>query len=1087
EGELERLNATKADLEKRLSEIQSLPASPDRGDLGEISSDNFEFFETHIRPVLAESCYACHGPEKQKAGLRLDNAESFLIGGESGPVFFPDDPEGSRLIKAIEYLDPSLQMPPSGKLPDAAIEDFKGWIRRGAPYPRTASTPTSSGSQSKGIDLAQAREWWSFQPVSNPTPPTVDGVGWASTPVDAFVLDGMRENNLSPAAPADKRTLIRRVTFDLTGLPPKPEEVEAFLSDASSNAFEKVVDRLLTSPAYGERWGRHWLDVVRYTDSFDSRATQQQDVVESYRYRDWVVNAFNEDMPYDRFLSYQIAGDLLPARDGGGEGFNREGIIATGMLAIGNWPGGDADKEKMVTDIVDDQIDVISRGMLGLTVACARCHDHKFDPITTEDYYGLAGIFFSSHILPGPGRKTEGSPVLRIPLLPSEELAKRNAEEARIGEIQNELESIKGSQRKASALKNLSRTADYLMAIHRSRSGQPGATTSPATDLSDEALDGWLRYLGFQKEHLLSKQVTDIHGKPGIHAWVGDQDAASLTVNTNTEEVSYLTIVQPGRSVAVHPSPQNSVSVSWKCPTEGTYTLDGKVRDLDSSCGDGVSWELTLESQGESRILCQGNFINGGEELFSNAGGADSLKSLKLGVGDRVSVSIGPKTSHACDTTLVDLSIAAEDPNGPVWDLNEDLIEDVLVANPHPDRFGRNGIWSFQESTENGGSAQGGEGLRKRWQEEIGKVSLEGQGALSLDDAVEQAAQKIGEALEAHAALDATAQAAIADDPIAVAYRDLVSDKSPFPFQFDPQDLSDVDRVRWDGLNNELAELQSHPRPPLEYGNGIQEGGVPDTEYVGFQDVRVHIRGRYDRLGDPVARRFPVVLAGQDQPTIEEGSGRAELARWVSSASNPLTARVLVNRVWQHHFGEGIVRTPANFGKLGEKPTHPDLLDWLARDFIDSGWSIKALHRRILLSSTYQQSSQPSELAIETDPDNRWLSHQNRRRLEAEAIRDAMLQVSGRLDTSLGGPPYSEISTPRKTLYFKTVRSDRTSFNMLFDAADPTAIVTRRIDTTVAPQALFLLNNPFVLETAEAMAKDLLADSSISCRERIRG
>ncbi|MCA9418097.1 MAG: DUF1553 domain-containing protein, partial [Candidatus Omnitrophica bacterium] len=374
-----------------------------------------------------------------------------------------------------------------------------------------------------------------------------------------------------------------------------------------------------------------------------------------------------------------------------------------------------------------------------------------------------------------------------------------------------------------------------------------------------------------------------------------------------------------------------------------------------------------------------------------------------------------------------------------------------------------------------------------RWQEVIGKVSLEGQGTLTLDEAVEQAAQKIGEALEAHAALDATAQAAIADDPIAVAYRDLTSDKSPFPFQFDPSDLSGTNRDRWDGLSEELAELQSHPRPPLEYANGIQEGGVPDTEYVGFQDVRVHIRGRYDRLGDSVARRFPVVLAGQDQPTIDEGSGRLELARWVSSVSNPLTARVLVNRVWQHHFGEGIVRTPANFGKLGEKPTHPDLLDWLARDFIDSGWSIKALHRRILLSSTYQQSSQPSELAIETDPDNRWLSHQNRRRLEAEAIRDAMLQVSGRLDTSLGGPPYSEISTPRKTLYFKTVRSDRTSFNMLFDAADPTAIVSRRIDTTVAPQALFLLNNPFVLETAEAMAKDLLANASISGEERIRG
>ncbi|MCA9433556.1 MAG: DUF1549 domain-containing protein, partial [Candidatus Omnitrophica bacterium] len=450
----------------------------------------------------------------------------------------------------------------------------------------------------------------------------------------------------------------------------------------------------------------HWLDLVRYAETdgheFD------QDKPNAWRYRDYVTDALNADLPYDQFVLEHLAGDLLENPRVSPDGKMNLSEVATGFYWLGEIVNSPVDPIQAHNDRIDNQIDVIGKAFLGLTVSCARCHDHKFDPITTEDYYGLAGIFFSSHILPGPGRKTEGSPVLRIPLLPSEELAKRNAEEARIGVIQNELESIKGSQRKASALKNLSRTADYLMAIHRSRSGQPGATTSPATDLSDEAVEGWLRYLGFQKEHLLSKQVTDIHGKPGIHAWVGDQDAASLTVNTNTEEVSYLTIVQPGRSVAVHPSPQNSVSVSWKCPTEGTYTLDGKVRDLDSSCGDGVSWELTLESQGESRILCQENFINGGEELFSNAGGTDSLKSLKLGAGDRVEVSIGPKTSHSCDTTLIDFSIASEDPSGPVWDLTEDLIDDALVSNPHPDRFGRNGIWSFQESTENGGSAQGG-------------------------------------------------------------------------------------------------------------------------------------------------------------------------------------------------------------------------------------------------------------------------------------------------------------------------------------------------------------------------------------------
>jgi hypothetical protein len=1084
--EMTRLSQLRESLENRFAATQTAVAVPGSSstpvETTSFSTEDLEFFETHIRPALVENCLSCHGPEKTQGGLRLDTSESLLRGGDSGAVILPGDPEGSPLLKAIEYLDPSLQMPPSGKLPDSTVDNFREWIRRGAPSP-SEEVPTV---QHEELDLAEARRFWSFQPLADSGPPTVSDPDWVANPIDFFVLDRLQKEGLSPAAPADKRVLLRRVTFDLTGLPPTPEEVEKFLADESPEAYESLIDRLLASPAYGERWGRHWLDVVRYTDSFDSRAAIEQDVGESYRYRDWVVRSFNRDLPYDEFLRYQIAGDLLPPEEEGGEGtpgFNREGVIATGMLAIGNWPGGDADKEKMVTDIVDDQIDVISRGMLGLTVACARCHDHKFDPVTTEDYYGLAGIFFSSHILPGPGRKTEGSPVLRIPLLSEAELEQRRQTEARVATVKGELESLRAGLRRTEALASLPSVPAYLIAARELRDSLSSDTghqgdTSPHVPLSEKAIRGWMRYLGFEKERPLSREVVGIHEKPALHAWLGAGDATALTLNTSPEEISYLTIIQPGESAAVHPSPSNPVMVDWTCPEAGVYQVEGEVRDLDSTCGDGVDWRLSLENDSGTKVLCQGGFINGGKELFSNAAGSDVLAMLSLSAGDRVRITVSPKSSHACDTTLVDLSIrSATDPGGD-WNLARDLLRRTQESVASSDNVGGIGPWILLESTEKGGAGKGGEAVLGKWEEETGRILLKEGPSISSSQAIEQAANTLGEALIAHAALDATGQMAAADQPIGLLFQDLLSANSPFPHRFDPDRLEQDSRDRWEDLSAELADLESRPLPPLEYANGIQEGGVPETPLAGIQDVPVHIRGRYDRLGEMVPRRFPVVLAGENQPPIADGSGRLELARWVSSSSNPLTARVLVNRVWQHHFGEGLVRTPGNFGKLGERPTHPELLDWLARDFIRQGWSIKALHRRILLSATYRQTSTPSSESLETDPDNRWLSHQNRRRLEAEAIRDAILSVAGRLDSSLGGPPFRDLSTPRRTLYFKTVRSDRTSFNMLFDAADPTAIVDRRTVSTVAPQALFLLNHPFVLENAEILAKAFSEEGS---------
>ena len=689
----------------------SLPAADD---------SKVAFFEKKVRPVLAEHCYKCHGAEaeKVKGGLRMDSRDAFTKGGDSGPVIIPGKPEKSLLIKAVRHLDPDLKMPSKDqKLTDTQIADISLWIAHGAAMPEATNTVLTKH------DPAAARTNWAFR---KPIDPLVPMRHWAtagkstgknqSAIIDAFLEVKLKEKGVRPAPQADKNTLIRRATYDLIGLPPTLEEIDAFLNDKSPDAFAKVVERLLASPLYGEKWARHWLDVVRYTDSFDARGIGgEADIPEAWRYRDWVVNAFNNDMPYDKFVTHQIAGDILATNVPGQ--FDTNALIATGVFVIGEWGTGDADKEKMLTDIVDDQIDVTSRGFLGLTMTCARCHDHKFDPISADDYYGLAGIFFSSHILPNPGTKTASSPVLRIPLVSGVELAAHNVREQRNTELEREL-----------------------------------------------------------------------------------------------------------------------------------------------------------------------------------------------------------------------------------------------------------------------------------------------------------AAKNTG---------------------------------------------ADEERNRLERARKELSGLDRK----VPVAHALQEGGTPRSAYEGFHDTRIMLRGKYDRLGDVVPRHFPRAIA-QNQPVIRHGSGRLELARWIASKENPLTARVMVNRIWQHHFGEGVVRTPNNFGKLGAAPTHPALLDWLAHRFMESGWSIKAMHRLMMNSAAYQRTSKYDS----TDPDNVLLARMNRRRLQAEEIRDALLSIAGQLDSTMHGPSINDLNSKRRTLYVMTIRSDRSNYRTLFDAPDAQTMAEKRIDSTVAPQALFLLNSPFALAQANALA-----------------
>jgi hypothetical protein len=904
------------------------------------AEDGIDFFEKRIRPVLAEHCYDCHGEQKRKGGLRLDSREAMRQGGDSGPALAPGKPDESLLLAAVRYADKDLQMPPPKdgaprQLPAQAIADLEAWIRMGAPDPRDGTV--SATPAPPAFDVGAAREKWPFTPVRRPEAPAVRHAGWPRNDVDRFILAKLEAQGLAPSPEADSRTLIRRLTFDLTGLPPTPEEAEAFVRECASSSsassptapdagsggekgeakekekeeadpYARLVDRLLASPRYGERWARHWLDVVRYTDSFDSRILsgdgRRMDCTEAWRYRDWVVEAFNRDLPYDAFVAHQVAGDILAA----GDGFDPAKIIATGAFAIGNWGGGDADKEKLLTDIVDDQVDLTGRAFLGLTIACARCHDHKFDPISTADYYGLAGIFFSSHILPDPGPKTNGPDMLRIPLLAPAQADERRKMEARLAELD-------------------ARRADALV---------------PLSELKRNA-----------------------HGKPGLHArHPHDAENPSLVVNLANDEIRFLSVRLPSRAISLHPGPKAPVTAAWRSPLRGTVRISGKLRDADPTCGDGIQWRV--RKGGET--LARGDLNNGAEAAIPG-------QEIAVEPGDLVRLVVKPRAEYTCDSTQVEFSVSAA--GGRVWSLHEAVLNDTATD--------RDGAWIVCA----------GDSPR-----------LVGEG-------------------------------------------------------------SDTD---FSALEAERKALAARLAEPIPVAHGLQEGGCPKSPHAGIHDVRVHVRGRYDRLGALVPRRFPAVLAGEAQPPIGAGSGRLALAHWLTRKDHPLTARVLVNRVWQHHFGEGLVRTPNNFGRLGEAPTHPELLDWLADEFVRSGWSLKKLHRLILSSATWRQSSRAAPDIFRADPDNKLLARFPRRRLESEALRDSLLAVAGQLDLAAGGPAARDFSVPRRTLYLLTVRSDRTGFQPLFDAADPTGIVEKRTASTVAPQALFLLNHPFVLAQAEALA-----------------
>ncbi len=999
---------------------------------------------------------------------------------------------------------------------------------------------TGTVLQSEAADLADAddKRPWSFQPVRSVSPPQVRNVAWPQSPVDCFILARLEDQNLSPAAPADKRTLLRRATFDLTGLPPTPSEIEAFLADDSPAAFARVVDRLLASPQYGERWGRHWLDVVRYADARDLiQLPAESDFREAWRYRDWVMSAFNRDLPYDEFISRQLAGDLMQPADAAQ--IDAEALVATGLLAIADFVPGDVDKQQMIADYVNDQIDVVGRAFLGLTLACARCHDHKFDPVTIDDYYALAGIFFSTRLVPGPVKGN--TPLVRVPLLPAARIQALEAEAARDKARAAELSQVLGTLANHEYVAWLERrvtaeTGRYLLAAWefvQLRAGENRPTAidfAKAKGLDERVFARWTEYFKEQRPHPAIAAMRTAADRPTAQKIV-DELCQKLSAIANSASINQESAaVVPGsesripatsavlsfradhRRIAIDdaarithwPSrghgPQNAVPVpDVASPALATVDAGGRALPVVRFSGKGllqtpaivpgngtlfVVFRPDPNGPGGQRLIGWEDSAVGqhGLGLMTDAAGAVHAILRKNGANSDVVVPApAPPKNPAAGADAKGI----ESSNSPFQVLCVTWGPGGVVVFRNGQKVGANpGIDSVSSdpaitSLKIGGP---GSGSSSRFQGDLAELRVY---AKQVDDA---ARTRIEGELKARWCDVPGSPESIATE--ADLYEELLSSQSPFHLE-----PAEREKVLPTGFRDKLAALQREldaikKKPPHDIPRAVvvQEGGPAGTPHEGIHDAVVYLRGNPAKPGKTVPRGFPAALAGAQQPPIREGSGRRELAQWLTRPDHPLTARVMVNRIWQHHFGFGLVRTSANFGVMGERPSHPQLLDYLAARFIASGWSIKEMHRLIMLSSTYQQSAQASAALLAADPENRLLGRAERRRLDAESIRDSLFAVAGRLDATPGGPGFQDAATPRRSMYVMAVRTGAKTaeFGPLFDAPDCSAIVERRSESIVAPQALYLLNDPLVADLAQALAQRIAAEVPQAMpRERI--
>ncbi|HVX13152.1 MAG TPA: DUF1553 domain-containing protein [Pirellulales bacterium] len=847
------------------------------------TSEDVEFFEKRVRPVLVEHCFECHGRSKAaKGGLWLDSRDGWAVGGDSGTAIVPGKPNESLLIRAVRYDDSGLQMPPDGKLPQGAIDDLVAWVARGAPDPRTTSTPIKGNAPAAGTT-----DHWAYRPLVDRPPPKTADADWPLGEIDRFLLKKLEERSLHPVADAAPAVLVRRLYFDLTGLPPTPEAIDDFVADRSPDAYQRLVDRLLASPAFGERWGRHWLDVVRFGESMTLRGLV---FAEAWRYRDYVIDTFNQDRPYDQFLREQVAGDLLSATT---IDERRRNLIATSFLAFGNANLEEQDKAQLRMDVVDEQLDTIGKAVLAQTIGCARCHDHKFDPIPTRDYYALAGIPRSTKTL--EHANVSNWLEMPLPLEPDQEEV-IGRQEAAIAALESRIKTLSGARLGVVAAREL----------------------------------------------------------PGIV--VDDRDAKRVG--------------------------------EWKLSQfNGTYIGDGYLHDLDQDKGQKT---LTFLPQ------------------LAEAG----LYEVRL--------AYTPASNRATNAPVTVFSADGE----RLVRINERL------SPPVDGRFVSLGQFHFE---------------------------LNGQGFVIVAN----------EATDGHVIADAV--------------------------QFVPVDAgataADAASSSTDGVDVQ-AELKRLERElkELKAGGSKRPKAMTVVEEKEIGDTRVHIRGSVHNLGDSVPRGFLHAASAQPSEPLPTGeSGRRQLADWLTQRNNPLTPRVMVNRIWHWLFGAGLVRTADNFGTAGEAPSHPELLDFLALKFLNEGWSIKRLVREIVLSRAYRLAATADAAAISADPENRLLSHATRRRLDAECLRDSLLAVAGQLDRTSRGKTmavgvtsdygYEHRETCR-SVYVPALRNALPEIFKVFDFADPSTVTGARTQSTTPQQALFFMNDRFVIDCARRAAARVLVEAS---------
>ncbi len=1008
------------------------------------ASEGDRFFEEKIVPLLANRCYECHSHEKKiKGGLALDSRAGWEAGGEGGPVLVPGEPEKSRLISAVRHEDPELKMPPKHKLPPAEVELLVEWVKRGAPDPRAgaagAGTRAKSDAAAEWDALYRERlQWWSLQPVAQPIPPPVQRAEWARTPVDRFILAALEAKGLAPAPEADRRTLARRLSFALTGLPPSQARVEAFVRESAPDAEEAFVESLLASPHFGERWARHWMDIVHYSDTHG----YEWDVPakNAWMYRDYLTRAFNADVPFRQLVLEQIAGDLIPPRVDPSTRLN-EALLGPMAMRLGERRHGDSAMfEGIHQEAMANIIDTVTKGFLATTVACAQCHDHKLDAVAQRDYYALAGVFMSTRWGVRSAEAADPNAAMIAALARVKTALRQELAALWLGDGT-------GLQARIQALPTVGKAEAF-------------PETLPAI---------W---------RLLAQPSPDGESITGAFEGAAEKFRQQRTERAAANRAN-LTLA------AEFTAPE--LPAGWR--VEGSGIEHGLVAD-----GEPI---VALEGE---RALAQ--IVPAGR--WSHAWSPRLAGAVRSPLFDEQAQAAAFSVGHAAGNYAA---------------------QSLIVDNSfHCERMGFLARPAFGWLTLNGGAGPPG----RRIYLELATTALNnyfpprtGYGKLKEGDATTERSwfgvtriyrhapgQPPRDELERFAPLFAAAGAPSTRPELAARIARLLL--GTVERWRDGRAGSEDALLLEEALSAGLLANTAGATPALsklvEQYRALEKQLQPDrvigsaADYHEARDERIGVRGSYTTFGDTVPRGGIRFLRLAPERTAAKSSGRLELAHALADERNPLTARVFVNRVWGYLFGEGLVRTPDDFGHLGERPSHPELLDWLASRFMEEGWSVKKLVRLLVTSAVWRQAGSPDPRAVAADPENRWWHHLPMRRLEAEAIRDALLAVSGRLDPALYGTPIEPwraaqdpakrlLSGPldgagRRSLYVKMTLMEPPRFLALFNQPIPKATTGKRDVTSVPDQALALLNDPFVLAMARHWSTRALQDDAATPEAR---